>query len=91
MIDDHSRLAYARVHDDKTATVAYEVLTRAIAWFTARSVNIERVLSHNGSAYRSHHWHQVCDQLGIQVKKPRPYRPQTNVKIERFHPTLADS
>lgn len=50
MIDDHSRLAHVKVHDDETATSASEVLTRAVAWFTARDVTIERVLSHNGSA-----------------------------------------
>lgn len=51
---------------------------------------VERVLSDNGGAYRSRVWHQVCDQLVITVKKTRPYRPQTNGKIERFHRTLAD-
>lgn len=51
---------------------------------------IEPVLSDNGSAYRSRWWQQVCDQLGITVKKTRPRRPQTNGKIERFHRTLAD-
>ncbi len=51
---------------------------------------MERVLSDNGPAYRSTHWHHTCTQLGITAKKTRPYRPQTNGKIERFHRTLAD-
>ena len=89
MIDDHCRFVYAQVRDDKTATRASEVLTRVVAWFAARGVTIERILSDNGSAYRSHHCHQVCDQLSIRVKKPRPYRPQSNAKTERSHP-LAD-
>jgi hypothetical protein len=55
-----------------------------------RSVTVERVLSDNGSAYKSHLWRDTCAELGITVKKTRPYRPQTNGKIERFHRTLAD-
>jgi len=58
--------------------------------YSARGVTVERVLSDNGSAYRSDLWHTVCAQLGITVKKTRPYRPQTNGKIERFHRTMAD-
>jgi transposase InsO family protein len=41
-------------------------------------------------AYKSHLWRDTCAELGITVKKTRPYRPQTNGKIERFHRTLAD-
>ncbi len=90
VIDDHSRVAYAEIHDDETAVTAVAVLRRAVAWFAARGVSVERVLSDNGSAYKSHLWRQVCSELGITVKKTRPYRPQTNGKIERFHRTLAD-
>jgi transposase InsO family protein len=90
VIDDHSRVAYAEVHDDETAFTATAVLARAVAWYSARGVTVERVLSDNGSAYKSHLWQTVCDQLGITVKKTRPYRPQTNGKIERFHRTMAD-
>ena len=90
VIDDHSRLVYSEVHDDETAITATGVLVRAVDWFAARGITVERVLSDNGAAYKSHLWHQVCNQLGITVKKTRPYRPQTNGKIERFHRTLAD-
>lgn len=91
VIDDHSRVAYAEVHDDETAPTAVAVLRRAVAWFAARGVTVERVLSDNGPAYKSNLWHEVCiNELGITVKKTRPYRPQTNGKIERFHKTLAD-
>jgi transposase InsO family protein len=89
VIDDHSRVAYAEVHDDETAATAIAVLRRAVAWFAARGVRVERVLSDNGSAYRSHAWRDACTELGIRPKKTRPYRPQTNGKIERFHRTLA--
>jgi len=90
VIDDHTRIAYAEVHDDETAQTATAVLARAVTWYAARGINVERVLSDNGSAYKSHLWLIVCDQLGITVKKTRPYRPQTNGKIERFHRTMAD-
>ena len=90
VIDDHSRVAYAEVHDDETALTATGVLARAVAWYSTRGVTVERVLSDNASCYRSAAWHTLCDQLGITVKKTRPYRPQTNGKIECFHRTMAD-
>lgn len=90
VIDDHSRVAYAEIHDDETAATAIGVLRRAISWFADRGVKVERVLSDNGSAYKSHAWRDTCAELGIKAKKTRPYRPQTNGKIERFHRTLAD-
>jgi transposase InsO family protein len=90
VIDDHSRVAYAEIHDDETAATAIGVLRRAVSWFAARGITVERVLSDNGSAYKSHAWREVCNELGIKAKKTRPYRPQTNGKIERFHRTLAD-
>ena len=90
VIDDHSRVAYAEIHDDEKAVTAIAVLRNAVAWFNARGVTIERVLSDNGSAYKSHAWRDACNELAIVHKRTRPYRPQTNGKIERFHRTLAD-
>ena len=90
VIDDHSRVAYAEIHNDETAVTAIAVLRNAVAWFNARGVTIERVLSDNGSAYKSYAWRDACNELAIVHKRTRPYRPQTNGKIERFHRTLAD-
>jgi transposase InsO family protein len=90
VLDDHSRVAYAEIHDDETAGTAIGVLRRAVAWFAARGVTVQRVLTDNGSAYRSHAWRDACAELGINPKRTRPYRPQTNGKIERFHRTLAE-
>jgi transposase InsO family protein len=90
VLDDHSRVVYAEVHDDETAATAVAVLRRAVAWFAARGVTAERVLSDNGSCYKSNLWRQTCTELGLTVKKTRPYRPQTNGKAERFNRTLAD-
>ncbi|WP_045825091.1 IS481 family transposase, partial [Williamsia herbipolensis] len=90
VIDDHSRVAYAEVHDDETAATATAVLIRAVAWFAERSITVERVLSDNGSPYISHLWRETCAELSIRHTKTRPRRPQTNGKVERFHRTLAD-
>ena len=90
VIDDHSRVAYAEICTDEKSATATAVLRRAVAWFAEHGVVVERVLSDNGSCYRSHAWRDTCIDLGIIHKRTRPYRPQTNGKIERFHRTLAD-
>jgi transposase InsO family protein len=90
VIDDYSWVAYAEICADEKAGTAIGVLRRASAWFADRGVVVERVLSDNGVYYRSHAWADACTELGITPKRTRPYRPQTNGKIERFHRTLAD-
>jgi transposase InsO family protein len=90
VIDDHSRVAYVEICADEKAQTAIGVLQRAVAWFATRGVIVERVLSDNGSCYKSYAWRDACTALGITHKRTRPYRPQTNGKIERFHRTLAD-
>jgi transposase InsO family protein len=90
VIDDHSRMAYAEICTNEKAATAIGVLQRAVAWFAEHGVTVERVLSDNGSAYRSYAWRDACAELRITPKRTRPYRPQTNGKIERFRRTLAD-
>ncbi|MBD9700480.1 IS481 family transposase [Flavimobilis sp. GY10621] len=90
VIDDHSRVVYAEIHDDEKTTTAVDVLKRAVAWFAARGVTVEAVLSDNGPAYRSYAWRDTCRELGIKHRRTKPYRPQTNGKIERFHRTMSD-
>jgi transposase InsO family protein len=90
VIDDHSRVAYVEARDDETKETSVDVLRNAVAWFDERGVTVHRVLSDNGGAYRSFLWRDTCAELGITAKKTRPYRPQTNGKIERLHRTLAD-
>ena len=90
VIDDHSRVAYVEICGDEKADTAIGVLQRSVAWFAERGVTVECVLSDNGSAYKSHAWREACEELAITHKRTRPYRPQTNGKIERFHRTLAD-
>ena len=90
VVDDHSRVAYVEAHDDETKETATDVLRNAVAWFADRGVTVQRVLSDNGSCYRSSLWRETCADLGLTPKRTRPYRPQTNGKIERFHRTLAE-
>jgi transposase InsO family protein len=89
VVDDHSRVGYAEVHDDETAATAVAVLRRAVAWFAARGVTTEGVLTDNGSPYISRLWRETCTALAIKHSRTRPRRPQTNGKVERFHRTLA--
>ena len=90
VIDDHSRVAYVEARDDETRETASDVLRNAVAWFAERGVTVQRVLTDNGGCYRSFLWRDTCAELGIAHKRTRPYRPQTNGKIERFHRTLVE-
>jgi transposase InsO family protein len=90
VIDDHSRVAYVEARDDETKETSVAVLRNAVAWFADRGVTVHQVLSDNGGAYRSFLWRDTCAELGITPKRTRPYRPQTNGKIERFHRTLTE-
>ena len=72
VIDDHSRVAYAEIHDDETAATAIGVLRRAVSWFAARGVTVERVLSDNGSAYNSHAWRDACTDSASRPRRPGP-------------------
>jgi transposase InsO family protein len=87
-IDDCTRLAYAEVLPDEKATTAIAFLRRAVAFFERHGIAVERLLTDNGSAYRSTVHAIACRALGIRHLRTRPYRPQTNGKAERFIRTL---
>ena len=87
-IDDASRLAYSEVLADERKTSAVPFLERAVAWFARQGVTVERVMTDNGSAYRSTVHAFACRTLGIRHLRTRPYRPRTNGKAERFIRTL---
>jgi transposase InsO family protein len=87
-IDDATRLAYAEVLADEKATTAIAFLRRALAFYAAHGIRAERVLTDNGSAYRSAIHALACRALGIRHLRTRPYRPQTNGKAERFIRTM---
>jgi len=83
-IDDASRLAYSEVLPDERKTGAVPFLERAVAWFAGQGVTVERIMTDNGSAYRSHHWRHACGGLALRHLRTRPYPPRTNGKAERF-------
>jgi transposase InsO family protein len=87
-IDDCTRLAYAEVLADEKATTVIAFLRRAVAFFGRHGMTVERLLTDNGSAYRSALHALACRALGIRHLRTRPYRPQTNGKAERFIRTL---
>ena len=87
-IDDHSRLAYSEVLADETAETTAGFLRRAVAWYAAQGIVVERLLTDNGPAYRSLHFATVALELGLSQRFTQPYRPQTNGKAERFIRTL---
>jgi transposase InsO family protein len=89
-IDDATRLAYAEVLTDEKATTAIGFLRRAVAFYARHGIQIERLLTDNGSAYRSKLHLLACAAIGIRHLRTRPYRPQTNGKAERFIRTMLD-
>src|SRR5919198_5800956 len=87
-IDDATRLAYVEVLADEKALTAVGFLRRAVKYFADYGVRAERLITDNGSAYRSTVHAIACRALGIRHLRTRPYRPQTNGKAERFIRTL---
>jgi transposase InsO family protein len=87
-IDDYSRLAYAEVLPDEKAVTAVAFLRRATAFYSRHGITTKRLITDNGSAYRSTIHAIACRALGIRHLRTRPYRPQTNGKAERFIRTL---
>lgn len=87
-LDAHSRLVYSEILADERKQTAADFWERANAWFLECGFTVRNVLTDNGSCYRSHVFR---DALGeVKHRRTRPYRPQTNGKVERFHRTLAD-
>lgn len=74
-IDDTTRLAYVEILDNELGETSTGFLERAVAWFADRGVTVERVLTDNGSAYRSKVWGAWCRDHGIRHLRTRPYRP----------------
>ena len=87
-VDDATRLAYAEVLDDEKALTAVGFLRRAAAFFARHGITVERVITDNGSPYRSTVHAIACRALGIRHLRTRPHRPQTNGKAERFIRTM---
>src|SRR4051794_26676 len=87
-IDDCTRLAYAEVLPDERTPTVIAFLRRAVAFYRRHGITIERLMTDNGSAYRSTLHAIACRAMGIRHLRTRPYRPQTNGKAERFIRTM---
>jgi transposase InsO family protein len=87
-IDDATRLVYCELLPDESSFTTGFFLIGAVRWFRKQGVDVQRVLTDNGSAYRSRALRRTCGRLRIRHLFTRPYRPQTNGKAERWIRTV---
>jgi len=87
-VDDRTRIAYVEALPDERKDTAAEFIDRAITWFAEHGIAVERVLTDNGSCYRSRVFAGALAARGVAHRRTRPYRPQTNGKVERLNGTL---
>jgi transposase InsO family protein len=83
-VDDASRLAYSELLPDERKESACAFLSRALAFFKGHGIAVERIMTDNGSAYRSHLFKSLIAAVGLRHIRTRPYTPRTNGKAERF-------
>ncbi len=83
-IDDHARIAFTAMHPDERTPQAVQFLRDAVAYYGGLGITVKRLLTDNGSAFRSKDFAAACKVLDIHHRFTRPYRPQTNGKAERF-------
>src|SRR4029453_5555954 len=83
-VDDASRIAFVQVKPDERKKSAVAFLKAAVASYASLGVTVERVMTDNGSCYRSHAFRRACKQLGLRHIRTKPYTPKTNGKAERF-------
>lgn len=83
-VDDHTRLAYAEELPDERAETTSAFVERALAFYSDHGIQVARILTDNGNAYRSQAYTALCARQGIARRYTRPYRPQTNGKAEAF-------
>ncbi len=89
-VDDHSRLAYSEILPDEKKDTAAAFWQRAQTFFAGNGITVQQLLTDNGACYKSHFWRDTLRDAGITYKRTRPYRPQTNGKVERFNRSLLD-
>lgn len=90
IVDDHSRLASVELHDDERAATVTAFVERALTWFCARGIPARRIITDGAWAYtKNRSLRRLLDHRGMRHLVTRPYRPQTNGKVERFHQPMA--
>lgn len=83
-IDDHARIGFTDMYPDEGKASAVQFLHNTVAYFRSLGIRPQRILTDNGSAFRSKLFSAACHELGLKHSFTRPYRPQTNGKAERF-------
>ena len=83
-IDDHSRIAFSQILPDECFRSAIQFLRAALDYYARLGIRIRRLLTDNGSCYRSRQFRRACHLLGLKHRFTRPYTPRTNGKAERF-------
>ena len=90
IVDDHSRLAYAEIHDNEQAATVVAFLERALTFYAQHGITARRLMTDNAWAYvKSRDLGRLLARRGIRHLTTKPYRPRTNGKVERFHQTMA--
>jgi transposase len=87
-VDDATQLVYVEVLPDEQKATTVGFLARAVGWFNEQGITCRRILSDNGSAYRSGEWRKACKALDLNPIRTKPYTPRTNGKAERLIQTL---
>ena len=89
IVDDHSRLAYVELHSDERAQTVTAFVARALDWFAAQGIQAKRLMTDNAFSYvRNRSLRELLAQRELRHLTTKPYRPQTNGKVERFHQTM---
>jgi transposase InsO family protein len=83
-IDDNSRIAFAKIMPNERKRSATAFLKAALAYYESLGIKVERVMTDNGSCYKSFAFRRLCKRLGLKHIRTRPYTPKTNGKAERF-------
>jgi len=83
-VDDHSRIAFTSIFADEKAVSAIAFLRAAVSFYAGLGVTVERVMTDNGSCYKSYAFRDACRELGLRHVRTKPYTPRTNGKAERF-------
>lgn len=83
-IDDASRVGFVQILPDEKKESAVAFLKAALAYYASLGITVQRVMTDNGSCYRSHAFRQFCQRHGLRHIRTKPYTPKTNGKAERF-------